>query len=695
MTPDKPGEPDAEAHREDVPTIDGRDRRWQWRVELGYLLELAALCGFVFTQPVLDTFGRSPETFIAHNASRTDILLFALIWAAGPALALWLLAQISHLGGERWRGRVHVGAIALLLAALAFVILQGTVGWHLALIAVLAVAVGAAAIRLYLRATWAVSYLRIASIAPVAFAALFVFASPTSPLIFGKATGAADVDIAGDAPDVVFVVLDMLPTVSLLDGNGAIDADLYPNFGRLAADSTWYRNASTAAPWTNMALPTIVAGRYPDSAGTAPVAERYPHSIFTLLGGTYDLHVSEVITRLCPYSLCPPERHGGALAGLFGEGVDVISEKAWEQGPFPFEMAKVLDADRPKVFEDFVASIEPGAAPTLHFLHSLLPHDPWNLLPNGVEYAAPDIPPGLWFANWAGDHAAAIGHQRHILQTQLVDRLLGGLLDHLEETGLYDDTLIVVTADHGVAFTSPERWRGVSDANFEQIAYVPLFVKEPGQTRGRVDDTNVMSIDFLPSIADLLGVELPDDWEPDGRSFVSGEPRGPEEKRIFEWNANELEPTDGNLVVLDAVEGLRRVTSFPAAVPGDDELRVWRQGALGHLVGTPVEAMTVGPPVDYEVTSSDRSAFDDVDLGDRPPLHLHAELSRGPGVPVAVAVNGTIAGWAPTSGFETERAEFWTLLAAPLFRAGANEVECFAVEETADDVVLHPIPWRR
>lgn len=696
MTPTGGAETDGPSGGSDGPAeAHSRGRRW-WRVEAGYLLELSALCGFVFTHPVLDTFGRSPETFLAHNASRGEILLFALLWALGPALLVWLLCQTGHLAPGPWRRRVHVAAVALLLAALAFEVLQATVGWPLALVVVAAIAIGAAAITLYLRvASVAVSYLRIASIAPVAFAAIFVFASPTSPLIFGGTVGAADVEVPDDSPDVVLVVFDMFPTASLLDGQGGIDADLYPNFARLAEESTWYRNSSTAAPWTNMALPSIVAGRYPDSSTTAPVAERYPNSLFTLLGSTYGMHVTEVITRVCPYSLCPAENHGGALAGLFGEGVDVISENAWERGPFPFEMEKVLDADRPLAFEEYVDAIVPDDQPTLHFLHSLVPHDPWSLLPKGGEYAAPDVPIGLFYSDWGGEQSVAIGRQRHLLMVQLADRLLGDLVEHLEETGQYDDSLVIVTADHGVAFRDGDAWRGVSADNFEEIAWTPLFVKEPGQAQGRVDDANVMSIDLLPSIADLLDVEIPADWELDGRSFVSGRPRDPAEKRIFEWNVNELEPTDGKLVVLDGVEGFRRLIDAPAPVgPGDDDLRIWRQGRWGSLVGRPLDQLRIGGPAETEAWLVDTEPYDDVDLDDHPPVHLHARLSQSPGADVAVAVNGTIAGWSPTVGLQAKESDFWTLLATRFLRDGPNDVRCFTIEEIGGEVVLHPIPWR-
>ena len=49
---------------------------------------------------------------------------------------------------------------------------------------------------------------------------------------------------------------------------------------------------------------------------------------------------------------------------------------------------------------------------------------------------------------------ANLERQRHLLQASYTDRLVGQILQRLEEVGVYDDAAIVVTADHGIAFSA-------------------------------------------------------------------------------------------------------------------------------------------------------------------------------------------------------------------------------------------------
>ena len=86
----------------------------------------------------------------------------------------------------------------------------------------------------------------------------------------------------------------------------------------------------------------------------------------------------------------------------------------------------------------------------------------------------------------------------------------------LRRSGQYDRSLVVVMADHGVSFTPGSPHRAVRASNLPEIASIPLFIKGPGQRRGRVVNTNVRSIDVLPTIAARLGTHLP--WSTDGRS---------------------------------------------------------------------------------------------------------------------------------------------------------------------------------
>ena len=63
----------------------------------------------------------------------------------------------------------------------------------------------------------------------------------------------------------------------------------------------------------------------------------------------------------------------------------------------------------------------------------------------------------------------------------------------------------MVTADHGVSFKKGQfDRRNVNRGNIDEITPVPLFIKEPGQKRGPVDDSIVETTDIAPTIADVL-----------------------------------------------------------------------------------------------------------------------------------------------------------------------------------------------
>ena len=99
-------------------------------------------------------------------------------------------------------------------------------------------------------------------------------------------------------------------------------------------------------------------------------------------------------------------------------------------------------------FERFLATIEKGRDAQLYFLHTLLPHMPFEYVPSGRRYRAPDHQgrqvggKRLFEASDPGFVDAL--HQRHLLQVGFVDRLLGRLMDRLREQEVYDDALIIV-----------------------------------------------------------------------------------------------------------------------------------------------------------------------------------------------------------------------------------------------------------
>ena len=172
-------------------------------------------------------------------------------------------------------------------------------------------------------------------------------------------------------------------------------------------------------------------------------------------------------------------------------------------------------------FRREIAAIEAGDLPRLHYLHTLLPHVPWRLRPDGSSYADIGLPG--YFSKWDDDQdKARFGQQRHLLQLGFADHLLGDYLDRLEAIGDLDRAMVIVTADHGISFVPGERSRGVNDVNVGGIAGVPLILKEPNQKTGTVQPQPVRLIDIVPTIAALLGVDAP--WDFAGRNMFSAQP---------------------------------------------------------------------------------------------------------------------------------------------------------------------------
>ncbi len=109
-----------------------------------------------------------------------------------------------------------------------------------------------------------------------------------------------------------------------------------------------------------------------------------------------------------------------------------------------------------------------------------------------------------------------------------MDKLVGGLVEELERQKLSENTILIFFGDNGTAgkpaATSTiggRRLIGQKGTMQEGGALVPLIVYWPGVTpKGKVSDDLIDSTDFLPTLAEIAGVQLPKDKVFDGRSLV-------------------------------------------------------------------------------------------------------------------------------------------------------------------------------
>ena len=249
------------------------------------------------------------------------------------------------------------------------------------------------------------------------------------------------------------------------------------------------------------------------------------------------------------------------------------------------------------------------------------------------------------------------------------------VLDRLREIDEYDDTLIIVVSDHGVSFQPGESTRSLSDENLADVAYSPLLIKEPGQVDGAVDDANLLSVDLPPTVATMLGTELP--WDVDGIAAPTGDGadgRG-EDKYIYSY-------TDAFtyefLGVEEFTDGDRYAAMLADRFPGVDD---GESRLAGLYEGQPGADLIGRSSADVLRSGEGEARVRELDALRRPTKpELLAEVTgvvsdADPDDIVVVAVNGTVVGVSPLYEEGGTANQFVVLLPAGAMRADRNEIE--------------------
>jgi len=698
--------------------------RWaRLRTELQAFLELFVLCGFAITQPVLDVTGRSPEFFLFNRASRADILLLVAAVTLLPAAAAFGAELLIGLLSRQARRAVHLAMVAGLLTVLAIEVAKKLSPLRGVPLAVLALGVGLVVTWLFATRPGLKLWVRYLTPAPLVFVLLFALASPVAGLV--RPQGKVPVPAASGrtggqrTPPVVMMFFDEFPMMSLLDHRGRIDARMYPNFARLAGDATWYRNATGVHWYTPFAVPAMLTGRYPTRL-VPPVYTKYQDNLFTLLSRSHDLKVFESVTQLCPQQLCPatavtPGRDAGfrvlakdtakvwtQIASPYEAGSDTSAQFVEDTAPGltpakPGTTARVDpgSVNQPSRFEEFLDTFKVTERPGFYFLHLLLPHTPWRYLPSGVQY---DYPTKFWGRggpqgrDWGREPwPVTVSQQRHLLQLAFVDRLVGQMIERLKRVGLYDDALVVVTADHGISFTPGHHVRIPEKGSAHETAWVPLFIKAPHQTEGRVDDRNWEQVDLVPTVADSLVIKVP--WRVDGVSGLGAPARTGNQKAFYDRPGHRLVldgPTNFALVLRGVTDRLLR--------PQDGPIGLYRVGRYARLVGRPAADVGVASPSSLRATITPPTNLGASDPSSgKVPAMVMGQLEGSTSVPgpaVAVVVNGTIGGVSEVWRSQGHLA-FAAMVPDFLFRQAGNRVELFEVDPSGGAPRLRPIPWRR
>ncbi len=486
-------------------------------------------------QPVFSLVNGAPEFFSARKTPTVAIIAFALALTLGLPLVILLAEWVAEKSRAGWGRRLHDGARGVLVATVALGLLNwldekltrisgiGSPGW---LLLTLAAALGYRGIVLLRRSPVWRSFVRYLAVAAPAALGLFLVSAP-----MGSPAATRPAEATRPAP-IVMLVLDELPTTSLLGAKGRIDAKRVPNFARLARDGTFYPNTTTIADQTTAAVPAILSGQRGPRHIRAPDLDDWPQNLFTLLHRQYRMEAREPITHLCSPDACPDEVRPArdAVSSLASEAshLALLSVAPSDLVPRSPLIGGAGERDPGHDISEFLSKIRPARRPTLNFAHVMTPHRPWGRLPSGRSYpVAGDggVPASVRETlRLPADRRVALALWRaHLLQVGYADKLLGRVIDHLERTGMYDRSLVVVMADHGVSFRPGGPLRDATPDTVRNIAPVPLFVKQPGGRDRGIDPAAAQTIDVLPTILDVIGARKPAGI--DGHSLLGPLPR--------------------------------------------------------------------------------------------------------------------------------------------------------------------------
>ena len=717
-------------------------------------LHLLALAGLAIAQPVYDLFARHVDFFVAHDSQPLDLVLLTVLFSLAVPLVLAVLVVASGRLHRR-AGRISLYALLGLLAGLTALPVLKRVRFldDFALLAVAGL-LGAAFLGAYARFSRVRELVSLLSIGALLFPLHFLLLSGARPLVFpsdSQADVAATPRVRG-AP-VIFLIFEEAPVISLMDENHQIDAVRYPSFAALARQAYWFRNYTVHSVSTKLSVPAILTGRHVEEASPF-VAENFPESLFTLLGPGY-----RVVARGFSKNICPAEfqvaRQRDSLARrvvFMVRDVSVVYLHIVLPQGLTAHLPRVTDDWRDFVFapggsdsdapaetgsgapdqpwnwraswketrkgedlDSFVDGLEGVGESTLHFLHAKLVHIPWILLPSGKRYdgglqglmrlrrgSSPAVE-GFGGKLWSTDEwLVAQGYQRHLLEVGAADRKLGRLLERLRALGVFDESLIVVTADHGFAFEPGGRNRGHKDTMLGDALAVPLIIKLPHQETAVISDDNVEAIDVLPTIADALGIEIP--WPVDGRSALDPSSPPREHKTLLHLPEDRVASLNTGVAVgrrlMDASGAMvfRRL-EWKLELFGSGTTRpdgYFAFGPYGDLVGRGLAEVprddALGGGLRVSLSWHQRSV--DLATAEVLPALLSGQLAGGvaSGDPVhlAVAMNGVVRAVTRTELDPPGKAgRFHALLPEEAFRSGANEVEVLRIlRDESGQVVL-------
>lgn len=528
---------------------------WHWRLTalllLGYLIA-GLVCGAA-AGAVAWILRRRAQLSIEALASFTLVLAFGLhLVVSNEYSRFWLLGAACLFGALLLTPRLHDRAgwltnywvISAMLLGLGqeFVFhwmgvanqLGARLGVATMSLAVLLLGGSAASVFLGRRFPLPGPPLRVAAIggAILLMVTSYALGRPAPPTVEPAAT----VTAGTDRPNVLLIVMDTVHADHL--AVYGYERDTSPNLLALARDSMVYTNAVSASDITLSSHASLFTGMYPswhgaycDPANAAygrPISNKYPTLAELLHAAGYqttgvaanlylraDFGLERGFDRFRiprPVPLLAAE-NGFMLRHGLRRGLNALFDTA------QFDRLYAMGEDiNTALFADLPALSEPRG-PTFTFVNYMDAHFPYvPPAPFNGRYAGrrpamtQDDLEADQYALTSGDGNAPRYRPHCVSQYDggiaYLDKQIGDVVTWLKRRGAYDNTMIVVTSDHGEAFGERHRV-GHANSPYQNLLHVALVVKYPRQARRGTEQRPVSLTDVAPTILQTAGIAIP------------------------------------------------------------------------------------------------------------------------------------------------------------------------------------------
>jgi arylsulfatase A-like enzyme len=318
-------------------------------------------------------------------------------------------------------------------------------------------------------------------------------------------------------PNIVIIMLDTVRADAV--GRTWHGVPLTPHIDRLATQGTRFVKAFAPAPWTLPSHASLFTGLYPHRHHTV-------HESFEL---SESLTTMAELLRQRGYDTagftCNPWLHArGGMQQGFDPYVEVYKHDAGE----PDKGARLATQMAIRWLQQPAEDDRPFLL-FINYLEAHLPYEPPAETLDRLESGSAAAPRRSFSLEQAERYIAGIDElspddldqvrRLYYAEVAYLDNQVAVLLDHLRSRGDLDDTVVIITSDHG-EHLGTHRLMGHEFTLFDPALRIPLIVRYPRKFPRAAEITAPVSlVDILPTLLDILGV---DDLTPapDGQSLL-------------------------------------------------------------------------------------------------------------------------------------------------------------------------------